>query len=177
MQKVIIASKNPVKIEATKRAFLQVFEAYEFTFQGVDVSSGVSHQPITDEETLAGAKNRVQEAKQLVSDADFWVGVEGGVEDIEGELHQFSWTMIEGKDGKIGKGRSATYIAPPIYRKMVVVEGIGVGEVGDVVFNLKNSKQGLGASGLLTKGVIDRVELDRHGTIFALVPWIKPDLY
>lgn len=177
MQKVIVASTNPVKIEATRRAFLQVFESCEYVFEGVDVSSGVSHQPMSDEETLQGAVNRVSEIQKTHEGAEFFVGIEGGVEDMNGELHQFSWTVIRDKDGKEGKGRSATYIAPPIYRELVVIEGKGVGEVGDTVFGLKNSKQGLGASGLLTGAIIDRIELDRHAIVFALIPWIKPDLY
>ncbi len=175
--KVIIASTNPVKIEATRRAFFEVFDGEDFVFQGVAISSEVSHQPMTDEETLRGATNRVRAARDQYTDADFWVGLEGGVEDINGELHQFSWTVVQAKDGREGKGRSATYIAPPIYRDMVIKEHKDVGGVGDIVFGTKNSKQGPGASGLLTGGIIDRVELDRHATIFALIPWIKPELY
>ena len=177
MQRVIIASTNPVKIEATRRAFFEVFPDKDFSFEGSEAASGVSHQPMTDEETFHGAINRVSFIEKEHPKADFWVGIEGGVEDIENELHQFSWTYVKSRDGRQGKGRSATYIAPPIYRKMVVEEGKEIGEVGDKVFNLKNTKQNYGASGLLTGGIIDRVELDRHATIFALIPWISRDLY
>ncbi len=177
MKKIIIASTNPTKIESTRKAFLSVFPDEELVFEGVQTSSGVSEQPMTDEETLLGARNRVLAIRQEHPDADFWVGLEGGVDDIMGELHQFSWTYVCAADGREGKGRSATYIAPKVYRTMLIEQGMGIGEVGDTIFNMKNSKQGSGASGLLTNGIIDRVELDRHATIFALIPFIKPELY
>lgn len=177
MKKIIIASDNPTKIESTRRAFMSVFPNDELIFEGVPSESGVSAQPMTDEETLLGARNRVLAVKALHPHADFWVGLEGGVDDIMGELHQFSWTYICSADGREGKGRSATYIAPGIYRKMLIEDGMEIGQVGDTIFKMQNSKQGSGASGLLTNDIIDRVELDRHATIFALIPFIKPDLY
>ncbi len=177
MKKVIIASDNPTKIESTRCAFMSVFPDEELVFEGVATSSGVSGQPMTDEETLLGARNRVLSIKAEHPAADFWVGLEGGVDDIMGELHQFSWTYISSADGREGKGRSATYIAPSIYRTMLIEQGMEIGQVGDTLFKMENSKQGSGASGLLTNGIIDRIELDRHATIFALIPFIKPELY
>ena len=52
MKKVIIGSKNPVKINATKLAFEQMFPEQIFEFNGVNVSSNVDDQPSTDSETL-----------------------------------------------------------------------------------------------------------------------------
>ena len=54
MKKVIIASKNPVKINATKKAFEEVFNDH-FEFEGVSADSSVSDQPMSNKETLKGA--------------------------------------------------------------------------------------------------------------------------
>ena len=54
MKKVIIASKNPVKINATKKAFEEVFNEH-FEFEGVSADSSVSDQPMSNKETLQGA--------------------------------------------------------------------------------------------------------------------------
>ena len=46
MKKVIIASKNPVKINATKTAFEDVFTD-GFEFEGISTDSLVSDQPLS----------------------------------------------------------------------------------------------------------------------------------
>ena len=48
MKKVLIASRNPVKINATKKAFEEVF-TNRFEFEGVSADSLVSDQPMSNE--------------------------------------------------------------------------------------------------------------------------------
>ena len=48
MKKVLIASRNPVKINATKKAFEEVFTD-RFEFEGVSADSLVSDQPMVPE--------------------------------------------------------------------------------------------------------------------------------
>ena len=64
MKKVLIASKNPVKINATKKAFEDVFTDH-FEFEGVSADSLVSDQPMSNDETLKGATNRLQNIQHL----------------------------------------------------------------------------------------------------------------
>lgn len=71
MKKVIIASLNPVKIQTTKGGFTTLFPTEQFQFQGIDVPSNVSAQPIGEDEILAGAINRVQNASRQTPEADF----------------------------------------------------------------------------------------------------------
>ena len=54
--KILIASKNPVKIEGAKEAFENYFE--NVTVEGIDVSSDVSEEPV-NEEIFNGVKNRI----------------------------------------------------------------------------------------------------------------------
>ncbi len=63
MKKIIVASKNPVKINATKVAFEKVFPQETFEVIGMQVPSFVSDQPMSDEETLEGAINRAENVK------------------------------------------------------------------------------------------------------------------
>ena len=75
MKKVLIASRNPVKINATKKAFEEVFTD-RFEFEGVSADSLVSDQPMSNDETLKGATNRLQNIQHL--EADYLVSIEGG---------------------------------------------------------------------------------------------------
>lgn len=81
MKKIIIASQNPVKINAVAAAFGKMFPDETFETEGVSASSGVSDQPKTDSETFEGAMNRAENASRM-ADGDFWVGIEGGVEEM-----------------------------------------------------------------------------------------------
>jgi non-canonical (house-cleaning) NTP pyrophosphatase len=57
--RLIIASTNPVKVQSALHGFRLMFPDETFTTEGVSVPSGVSDQPMTDEETLQGALNRI----------------------------------------------------------------------------------------------------------------------
>jgi len=80
IKKVYVASKNPVKIRASQIAFEKIFPIETFAFEGVSVPSDVSDQPMSDEETLTGALNRAAHAKKEKPDANYWIGIEGGIE-------------------------------------------------------------------------------------------------
>ena len=108
MNTVIIASKNPVKIQAVKNGFEKMFPNQEFEYFGTSVPSNVADQPFSDNETFIGAKNRADNASNKVKDADFYVGIEGGIEHIEDEMEAFAWIVIKSAD-KYGKSRTGTF--------------------------------------------------------------------
>ena len=71
MLKIIVASKNPVKVSGTLSGFQKMFPNEEFEIQGFDIDSGISDQPKTDTETFEGAMNRTVNAKRTCPQADF----------------------------------------------------------------------------------------------------------
>ncbi len=174
---IVVASTNPVKIEATRRGFSQMFPGRVFEVIGVVAHSGVPNQPKSDRQTLEGATNRIADILEVWGESGFIVALEGGVEDVDGELHEFAWIVVRAKNGKVGKGKTCTFLAPPIFRTMVLDDGMEVGDISDRVFGQSNSKQAMGAIGLLTNGVIDRTELYRHAVVAALIPFAQPKLY
>ena len=52
-----------------------------------------------------------------------------------------------------------------------------LGHVDDVVFKVKNSKQGDGHFGLMSKNAVNRAEAYTEGVISALVRFIRPELF
>jgi inosine/xanthosine triphosphatase len=174
-KKVIVASKNPVKIEAVKIGFQKMFTETEFKFIGVSVESDVNDQPMSDEETLEGAINRSENCFTKFEDADYWVGVEGGIKKDRADMSAFAWVVIKSKKAK-GKARTGTFFLP---RKVIelINEGKELGEADDIVFGRENSKQKAGAVGILTENVIDRAKLYSEAVILALIPFKNPDIY
>lgn len=175
MKTVIIASKNPVKLKAVEDAFKKVFPSDDFAFEGISVSSGISDQPLSNNETKQGAKNRVAAAKKERPDANFWVGLEGGVEEIDEGMENYGWVAIEG-EGLTGYARSASFFLPPPVVKLIK-EGKELGEADDIVFKKENSKQVMGAVGLLTDGKMLRSEEFEHSIVLALIPFMNRSLY
>lgn len=173
--KVIIASKNPVKINATKDAFSKVFPGTTFIFEGVSVPSGVCDQPMSNLEALTGATNRANKAAED-SDGDYFVGLEGGVEERDGKMYSFAWIAVRDKQGKIGVGKTGEFVLPPKVRELIL-GGMELGNADDIVFGKSNSKQTNGAIGILTNDVIDRAALYTPAVIFALIPFLKAELY
>ncbi len=173
---VVVASTNPVKITAAQRAFSQVFSHHEVSAEGVSVFSGVPEQPRGNTETLRGARNRAQAAQKVRPDADFWVGLEGGVyEDTEG-MGEVAWMYIVSRDGRIGKGRTGTFFVPPAAIDLIY-QGHELGAVGDILFGTSNGKQKNGFVGALTNNLITRVTLYEHALLLALIPFMQPHLY
>lgn len=167
--KVLVASKNPVKLEATRNAFAAVFKT-DIALEGVSVPSGVSEQPRTDDETLRGAMNRTLNVAAL-NRADYYVGLEGGVEDTPDGVMAFAWIVVYNALGKAGKARTATFYLPDPVAELVR-QGKELGEADDIVFGQRNSKQKMGAVGLLTGGVTDRSKTYQEAVVLALIPFI-----
>jgi len=175
MKKVIVASKNPVKINATKKAFESVFPEENFEVVGMEVPSFVSDQPMSDEETLEGAINRAENAKLAKKDADFWVGIEGGIETDGVDMDAFGWMIIL-SEKRFGQARSCTFPLPPYVAKAVNA-GQELGHVNDAFFKMHNSKQGGGAVGSLTNNVVTRMDLYVQPLILALIPFVQENLF
>jgi len=175
IKKVIIASKSPVKIKAVKTAFEKVFNDHKFEYESLSVPSDVSDQPMSNEETFSGAKNRCLNAFNENGNSDFWIGIEGGIQESNNDLEAFAWIYIKSKN-KTGKAKTGTFFLPEKISELIK-QGYELGDADDIVFNLKDSKKQNGAVGILTRNAIDRASYYSEAIILALIPFINNDLY
>ena len=175
MKKIIIASKNPVKINAVKIAFQKVFPDEDIEFQGESIPSNVSDQPISNEETMVGAGNRAKNAMISFPNADYWVGIEGGIEKIKHGMGCFVWTVVRSKD-KEGRAKGSTFFLPKKVAELIE-QGKELGDADDIVFGDNNSKQKNGCVGILTGDIITRTDYYCSTLILALIPFKNPGLY
>lgn len=174
-QLIIVGSKNPVKISCTDVGFHAAFDG-AFLVEGLNVSSEIPDQPMGDTQTLLGATNRAKNAKLVFPEADFWVGIEGGITAHNDDMEAYAWVVVLDKNDKSGKAKTATFFLPKQIAKLVA-RGMELGDAMDKVFEEENSKQGSGAVGLLTNGVLGRKEYYQQAIILALIPFIKDGLY
>jgi len=174
--KIVVSSTNPVKIAATEEGFAKVFPDKKFEIETAKVPSGVPDQPHGDEETLLGAKNRVENARKVTPQADYYVGIEGGITDTGKEMWAYAWIVIEDNLGKIGKTKTALFELPKAIADLIR-QGHELGTADDIVFKGENTKQKNGAIGILTKDQITRTSYYVHAVIIALIPFHNPELY
>ena len=178
MRTVIVGSTNPVKLTAVQTGFGAMFPQERFTFRGIDVLSGVSAQPQSDTETLQGARQRAANAQEQEPGADFWVGIEGGVDGLPGNsetLLAFAWVVVLSVEQR-GCARTGAFLLPAPVAKLVS-SGLELGEADDQVFGTQGSKQHNGAVGLLTHDVLTRDGFYAQAVQLALIPLINPHLY
>jgi len=173
--KVVVASRNPAKLRAVSEAFAAQFPDEKTELLSADVASGVGDQPMTDDETRRGARNRANHANEAVPDANFWIGLEGGVAAFDEQLMAFAWMAVKGPGGDISEARSVTLPLPPAV-KALMDSGLELGEANDRVFSTVNSKQKGGAYGLLSDGRYTREGIYCQTLIIALIPFVN-ELY
>jgi inosine/xanthosine triphosphatase len=175
MRKVAVGSTNPVKIEAVRRAFETIWPGESWEVVGVEVESGVSDQPMRDIESVQGARNRARRALRAL-DADWGVGLEGGLQEVAGKWFDCGWIVVIDQEGREGIGSTARIETPP--KMMALIrQGMELGEVNDVVFGGHNTKQAEGHFGLMTNNAITRTAGYRDGVIMALARFIHPHLF
>ncbi|MFT6345531.1 MAG: inosine/xanthosine triphosphatase [Paraglaciecola sp.] len=174
MIKIVVGSKNPVKINAAKAAICDIFSSDELECVGINAPSQVADQPMTVDETQLGAINRVKYCQQHTQ-ADFYLAIEGGVDQFKYGPATFAYVAIADQK-RISIGRSCNLPLPPaIYRALEGGEELG--DVMDRFFNTDNVKQKQGAIGLLTNGLATRESVYRQAILLAMAPFIHSDLY
>jgi inosine/xanthosine triphosphatase len=172
---VVVGSKNPVKIACTAAAFAKGFGS-SFLVEGVNAASGVADQPQGEAETLLGAQNRVRHAQTIFPEADYWVGLEGGVAEDEHGMYAFAWILVRHTSGKSSQAKTGSFYLPNQIAELIR-GGMELGHADDLVFKAQNSKQQGGSVGLLTHGLVTRETYYEQALLLALIPFLNEELY
>ena len=165
MHHVVSATTNPAKIQAILQAFNEIFGEGSCHIESVSVESGVPEQPFGSDETRAGARNRVANARRAQPNADFWVAIEAGI--VEGST--FRWVTIE--DGSLrGDARSATLPLPQVILEKVQA-GEALGPVMSQYTGIDEIGRKEGAIGVFTAGKLTRSSVYHQAVVLALSPF------
>ena len=175
--KVLIGSENRVKIESARQSFSKFFNPLDIHKLRVD--SGVSAQPI-NEETFTGAKNRAEHAKRINDEqslnANFFVGIEGGILHLHKRWFQFTVIYILDSQHRESFGTTGLYELPNwIVEKLLA--GIELSHIIDELAKDTNTKEKQSASGFFTNGAVDRLQNYTQAITFALIPFLQDNLY
>ena len=165
MHHVVSATTNHAKIQAILQAFNEIFGEGSCHIESVSVESGVPEQPFGNEETRAGARNRVANARAVQPNADFWVAIEAGID----EGSTFSWVVIEDHHQR-GEARSATLPLPAVILEKVRA-GEALGPVMSQHTGIDEIGRKEGAIGVFTAGKLTRSSVYHQAVVLALSPF------
>ena len=175
VRRVVVGSANPVKLAAA-RAVLAPLIAPGATIESVEAPSGVPDQPWGDEETVRGARTRAS-AALAASGADLAVAFEGGVvAEEDGALRTCAWAAVVDRAGREAVGGSLAMPLPPAVAAMVRA-GAELGHAMDALTEGHNTKQKLGAVGILTAGLLDRQRAYEVILTYALARWLAAEYW
>ncbi|MGY0160087.1 inosine/xanthosine triphosphatase [Edwardsiella tarda] len=162
MYHVIAATTNPAKIQAIALAFDDTVGAGQYRIEGIEVDSGVPEQPLGSTQTRSGARHRVICARQLRPEADFWVGIEAGIEDNM----TFAWMTVENRHHR-GEARSASLLLPEAIMAGIR-QGNSLGQEMRRLSGIDDINRREGAIGVLTQGRLSRTRVYHHALLLAL---------
>ncbi|MDX9970911.1 MAG: inosine/xanthosine triphosphatase [Candidatus Gracilibacteria bacterium] len=178
--KISIGTKNQGKIEAVKQALLIYPNFSKAIIESFNVDSGVKNQPMGLDETITGAKNRAKAAFEL-NTGDFGFGLESGIFEVPHTKSDYMDTtacaIFDGKNFHIGLSSCFEY--PKSLIQKILNEGK---EISDIAVELgfaedRNFRENQGMVGVLTKGVITRMEYSKQAVIVALIHLLNKEHY
>ena len=163
---VAIGSENPTKVAAVERV------VPDAQCTPVAVDSGVPEQPWGRAETVAGARNRAT-AALAATDADFGVGIEGGVAERAepAGLWLVMWAAVtDGTDTHFGAG-------PSIRLPETVADRLRAGAELGPVLDDELGREALGeqegAVGVYTDGRVTRTDALADAVAGAFGPFLR----
>src|SRR4051812_35275479 len=170
--RVAVGSANPVKLAAARVVLARL--APSIVVESVVVPSGVPDQPFGDDETIRGAVERGRAAREK-SDADFGIGLEGGVVEMsDGSMRTCAWAAVVSRSGRHGVGGSLAMPLPNSVAKLIR-SGMELGHAMDHLTGLTRTKHGVGAVGILTAGLVDRQAAYEVLVAYACSPFLVTD--
>lgn len=170
---VLIASKNPGKIEGAKLALAGYSDVFsEVSVTGISVPSEVPEEPV-NEQIMQGAINRVANLKKYALDngisADLYLSVESGITNQMGTWLIVNMACIEDDMGKRSFGISSGFPVPDRYVDEIISSDLSV--LMEKIFAEKDLRSSKGGISYLTHNNISRIDLTREAFGMALTQW------
>lgn len=176
--KINIGSKAKPKIEALQEILQEYPDFKDAEVVSKEVSSDISPQPKSLEETINGAINR---AKNSFENCDYSVGLESGLmkvpETKSGYMDFTACAIYDGK--KFHLGLSSAFEHPKIVMEKILNDGLDASTAFHKAGLTENTYIGHseGIIGLLTKNRLTRKEYTKEAIRTALIHLENKNLY
>lgn len=169
-----LASTNRAKRSALQRVIRRF--RLPATVLEISAESRVSAQPSTEEETIQGAINRVNQVLLATPEVELAVAFEGGIERTRWGLFLLEWCVVGDRSGIRGFGGGPKLQLPD---EVVRAHGQGatMGEIFDRLMRRRGTGAREGAFGILTGQMVTRSDVDEQALLLALARYLEPHFY
>ncbi len=178
---VAVGTTNKIKLQAVE-GVLQDYpildKALVFPYK---VPTEVADQPLTQNETMQGAKNRAKNAYQACGDCQYSIGIESGLMKVEesktGFMEFTACCIYDGNEFYLGQ--SSAYEMPQHIIDLVVKEKMNMAEAcfhGGLTDDLELGQKE-GDIGILSKGRVTRQNQSEQALVVALIQLENVSLY
>jgi len=177
---IAVGSTNKAKILAVEESLLDSTCFSKVAVIALQVSSDVSDQPLTIQETIQGAKNRARNAFNQC-DCKYSFGIESGLieapETASGYLHVSVCCIYDGIN--YYTGLSTGFEIPHLILKLILDEKMTLSQACLHSGISNNTKIGSteGLIGILTKGKIDRKKYSKECITAAILQLENEEWY
>jgi len=186
---VALGSENGAKIRATQLGLESIFnrnkndnEKTEIKIIGCSVPSGIRDQPLSDQETMQGAINRAKAALEKNPEAQYGIGMEGGIHHITEPVDKWfecGWIVVVDRNNvdHIGIASTARFELPNKVMHEILVNHKELAEIMDALTKKTDIRSNEGAMGVFTNSILHRDLIYSHALVFAFSRFTTPSSY
>lgn len=153
----VLCSTNRAKEKAV-RDFLKNYHKKVINLVCIESESGVSHTPMSDEEGIQGAIQRIASAKEHHNSASTYIGLEGIITKNKFGTFVCGWAVIMLADGSLHMGGSAKVRLPD----EIAGKASNMSELSSLTAQVYPERAELlpsiGTNGIITNGLYTRVD-------------------
>jgi len=176
---VAVGTTNPAKTNAVREVLgdYPIFTALEIIY--VQTDSGVSSQPMDEEETIQGAMNRARVAYSSIPDSSYGIGLENGLRRVPytrtGFMNFGVCAIYDGHDFYLGE--SLAYEFPRKIVRLITENGFDASKAEREAGITISQDPEKGLVSFLTKDRITRKKYIKDAIRSALIALENPDLF
>jgi inosine/xanthosine triphosphatase len=176
--KILVASKNPVKIKAATDAFTKFFDSVEIVSKEIIIADKNAHQPIGWEQTQYFSKQRVLLAEEKFKGFDYYIGIESGVMKLNSTAAYIIVYSSVGHNSKIHTTKGCEIPLPMGWYESL--SNSKDGELGDIAereSGVRDIKKKQGIVGFFSQNHVTRYDISLQSIIMSLVPFLNDSLF
>ena len=178
--KIAVGTTRKPKLDAVKNALTKLYPNKNIEIIAEKVESDVSDQPMSLKEIAQGAYNRAHNLIKKDIQADYYLGIEGGIWDnnfVNNKRSFLTGVVYVTNKKEDGFGYGPSVELTKYMHKQLFERGRELADVIDEITNKTDVRSGSGTIGELTKDNITRSKSFEDMIIIAMSKFYNSELY
>ncbi|MHA2238477.1 MAG: DUF84 family protein [Candidatus Hodarchaeales archaeon] len=176
--KILVASRNPVKIKASSDAFKKYFSPLKIVSKEIIIPDKNAHQPLGCEQTRNFSRQRVLLAEKKYKDYDYYVGIESGVMKLNETTAYIVVYSSVSHDSKIQTTKGCEIPLPLNWFESLSLNSDNeLGDIAERESGVRDIKKKQGIVGFFSQNHVTRYDVSIQSVIMSLVPFLNKELF